>query len=538
MGLQLSTHSTTSKFTHSNNPKSTSTSGTSEYTDFQKVAYTFLNKSNVILFVWFLALYFVTYYTIGLFVRNYDNTSNIASQLSRTLDIIFLLTLMLFLTTTYFYYSNDDLFDGVKSVYTRFMGFVTDGWSVLSTCLFLVFFYVVLYLFQVPMTYETKPVFVSFIESFAWVLLLVIVFIQFFERVLDISIIDYLDDLDILQIKGSAKATDANETNAAAAAADKANDAVCAADKAAADKAAADKAAADKAAADKAAADKAAADKAAAAGGAAAGAGATDTNKPNCIKKTEKPTIAPTTQPNNQEVFNVSNNIYEYDDAAAVCSIYGAKLANYEQIEESYKDGAEWCNYGWSEGQMIYYPTQKETWNKLQKDPKMKNACGRPGINGGYINNPYLKFGVNCYGVKPTKTDDNINKSSCSFDSVPTLTPKTAADLAFDKKVKYWKDHQNDIKINKFNNNKWSELINDVPKTTSMQVPFCTEPDCVDNTPTPTPTGAFNTSTPTVFNTSTPTPTPTGAFNTSTSTPTSTPTVFNTSTPTPTATKQ
>jgi len=517
MGLQLSTHSTTSKFTHSNNPKSTSTSGTSEYTDFQKVAYTFLNKSNVILFVWFLALYFVTYYTIGLFVRNYDNTSNIASQLSRTLDIIFLLTLMLFLTTTYFYYSNDDLFDGVKSVYTRFMGFVTDGWSVLSTCLFLVFFYVVLYLFQVPMTYETKPVFVSFIESFAWVLLLVIVFIQFFERVLDISIIDYLDDLDILQIKGSAKATDANETNAAAAAADKANDAVCAADKAAADKAAADKAAADKAAADKAAADKAAADKAAAAGGAAAGAGATDTNKPNCIKKTEKPTIAPTTQPNNQEVFNVSNNIYEYDDAAAVCSIYGAKLANYEQIEESYKDGAEWCNYGWSEGQMIYYPTQKETWNKLQKDPKMKNACGRPGINGGYINNPYLKFGVNCYGVKPTKTDDNINKSSCSFDSVPTLTPKTAADLAFDKKVKYWKDHQNDIKINKFNNNKWSELINDVPKTTSMQVPFCTEPDCVDNTPTPTPTGAFNTST---------------------STPTSTPTVFNTSTPTPTATKQ
>ena len=71
------------------------------------------------------------------------------------------------------------------------------------------------------------------------------------------------------------------------------------------------------------------------------------------------------------EVFNISNNLYTYDDAQAVCSVYGAQLATYEQIEDSYKNGGEWCNYGWSENQMAFFPTQKSTWDKLQKHEKI-----------------------------------------------------------------------------------------------------------------------------------------------------------------------
>ena len=41
-------------------------------------------------------------------------------------------------------------------------------------------------------------------------------------------------------------------------------------------------------------------------------------------------------------------------------------------------------NYGWSDGQMAYFPTQKDTWDKLQKNPNTKHACGRPGVNGVY----------------------------------------------------------------------------------------------------------------------------------------------------------
>ena len=41
-----------------------------------------------------------------------------------------------------------------------------------------------------------------------------------------------------------------------------------------------------------------------------------------------------------EEVFNVSNNLYTYEDAQAICTAYDAKLATYDQIEAAYADGA------------------------------------------------------------------------------------------------------------------------------------------------------------------------------------------------------
>jgi hypothetical protein len=162
------------------------------------------------------------------------------------------------------------------------------------------------------------------------------------------------------------------------------------------------------------------------------------------------------TQPN--EVFNISNNLYTYDDAQAICSSYDAKLATYDQIEEAYNDGAEWCSYGWSDNQMIYFPTQKATWDKLQKTKKHKNNCGRPGVNGGYIANPYLKFGVNCFGKKPKANDDDLARMKANKDYV---FPKTEEDLALEKKIKYWKDNADKLlKVNSFNTNKWFENWN------------------------------------------------------------------------------
>ena len=100
--------------------------------------------------------------------------------------------------------------------------------------------------------------------------------------------------------------------------------------------------------------------------------------------------------------FNIPGNDYSFEDAKALCKAYGAELATYSQIEDAYKNGAEWCNYGWSANQMAFYPTQKTTWDKLQKIKGHNHDCGRPGINGGYIQNPRVRFGVNCYGPKPT----------------------------------------------------------------------------------------------------------------------------------------
>ena len=81
----------------------------------------------------------------------------------------------------------------------------------------------------------------------------------------------------------------------------------------------------------------------------------------------------------NNQVFNIPGNDYTFNDASALCKAYGGELATYSQIENAYKSGAEWCNYGWSKDQMAYYPTQKTTWHKLQKIKGHKHDCGRPG---------------------------------------------------------------------------------------------------------------------------------------------------------------
>ena len=102
------------------------------------------------------------------------------------------------------------------------------------------------------------------------------------------------------------------------------------------------------------------------------------------------------------EVFHIADTQFTYDEASAVCAAYGAQLATLEQIIESYNNGAEWCGYGWSAGGMALYPTQKSTWDELQRevDPAKRTRCGRPGVNGGYFD-PMTKFGVNCFGFKP-----------------------------------------------------------------------------------------------------------------------------------------
>lgn len=155
------------------------------------------------------------------------------------------------------------------------------------------------------------------------------------------------------------------------------------------------------------------------------------------------------------EVFNVSNNLYTYDDAAAVCSVYGAKLATYDQVEEAYNKGGEWCNYGWSDGQLALFPTQKATWSKLQQSKNAKNNCGRPGVNGGYMENPDLLFGVNCYGKKPAATKNNLAAMEANREVV---IPKTAEDSEVNAKVNIWKNNPDQfLVVNSFNRENWSE---------------------------------------------------------------------------------
>lgn len=153
-----------------------------------------------------------------------------------------------------------------------------------------------------------------------------------------------------------------------------------------------------------------------------------------------------------KQVFNIPDNIYNYSQAKALCKAYGAELATYPQMEEAYEKGADWCNYGWSADQLALFPTNIKTWEKLRKIKGHENACGRAGINGGYIANPNVQFGVNCYGEKPkiTGTEQILMNNSSIF-------PQTVDELKMEKKINKFKNKLNDILISPFNENNWSQ---------------------------------------------------------------------------------
>ena len=154
-----------------------------------------------------------------------------------------------------------------------------------------------------------------------------------------------------------------------------------------------------------------------------------------------------------KQVFNIPGNHYTYSDAKALCSAYGAQLADYSEVEKAYNSGAEWCNYGWSANQLALFPTQKKTYANLQTIKGHENDCGRPGVNGGYIANPNVKFGVNCYGYKPkiTSDEEELMKKTTPY-------PETQEDIAFQKKVDAMKNQLHQILVSPFNYTTWGSL--------------------------------------------------------------------------------
>ena len=172
-----------------------------------------------------------------------------------------------------------------------------------------------------------------------------------------------------------------------------------------------------------------------------------DTTKPKGVAAVVEKMLPPA-----KDVFSVSKNNFTYYDAAPLCKALGAELATYDEVKHAWQKGADWCNYGWVKGQMAVYPTQNSTYEELQDGPDdQKGACGKPGVNGGYFDNPEMKFGVTCIGKKPTQSHHDAN----SIASGSTL-PLTASGLEFEKKVQKFKDESDSIGILPFNKQHWS----------------------------------------------------------------------------------
>lgn len=197
-------------------------------------------------------------------------------------------------------------------------------------------------------------------------------------------------------------------------------------------------------------------------------------NEENIKKKKQK-----------KEVFNINKNLFTYEDAPLVCKAYGAELASYDQVLNSYKKGANWCNYGWSQDQMALYPIQDKFYDTLQKGPEShRDDCGKPGINGGYFKDKDLKFGVNCYGVKPKIdynkvkiVDDSYKDGTLLIDGEPVYH-LDSLNIKLDEIKKTIK--KNKVSTLPWNENKWSKSSKESNK---MIIPINNHiSDEIDNT--------------------------------------------------------
>ena len=133
------------------------------------------------------------------------------------------------------------------------------------------------------------------------------------------------------------------------------------------------------------------------------------------------------------QVFSISDNIWTYDDAEAVCKSFDSELATYQQMVNAYKEGANWCNRGWiksdenSPSKETAHPIQDEFYQKMQEnEPSRQDECGTTGLNRSTWENTELMFGVNCYGKKNSPRTHEKVKNRYMSDKERRLAEKVA----------------------------------------------------------------------------------------------------------------
>jgi hypothetical protein len=361
-------------------PDKTSSSKSSDKTSSTNVLQSIFNQSNILILLWFLAIYVIIYLILGI-LKTPSPEGNVLLS-SRMFDIIVFVIIGGIIIYNFFYQSSDEKQNEMNSWITSYIDYVNDGTSYFQTIMTTLFFYFGVYISGIPMD-NNKPLSIKLCESALWITFIISLIVVFFRVILKVSIVDAFKRLiegtwDVIPERPNDK----------------------------------------------------------------------DDDKDNKDDGKNNP-------PQSPEVFHISNNLYTYEDAQTVCAAYGARLATYDDIEKAYNGGAEWCGYGWSADQMAFFPTQKSTWDKLQSSKNHKNDCGRPGINGGYMANPNIRFGINCFGIKPAPRQ--VEKDIMTAKQTQ-IVPRNEEDILLDKKVQFWKENGEKIlRISSFNRDKWSE---------------------------------------------------------------------------------
>jgi len=388
--------------------KTTETSENTESTesnnnDFNNMVDSLFTANNLTIVMWFVGVYAVVYLGLRVFKNKNGEEPSFQNSVKKIVDFLVVILLIFMLITFFYVMSKDDQNNTTKETKDYIVNFLDSPYSIVPIIAILAGFYLFLFLARIPRD-ENKPFTISFIEGVLWVSLVIIVIVQFFKQVFNMSILEFASEVSALETPEETATTAAPLP--------------------------------------------------------------TETATPTESTDSCANALTPDQVDPNSEVFHVGNNKYTYQDAQAVCKSYGATLATYKQVEDSYTKGGEWCGYGWSADQMALFPTQQSTFDKLKKvddeggcDAKKSGNsvqfnCGRPGVNGGYIANPYVKFGVNCFGKKPEGTEDQLLQMKITDDNFP----KTPYQKELDAKVDFWKNSKTGtLDVKSFNKQKWNQ---------------------------------------------------------------------------------
>lgn len=162
-----------------------------------------------------------------------------------------------------------------------------------------------------------------------------------------------------------------------------------------------------------------------------------------------------------KEVFLIYNKV-NYLQAKELCKLYSGRLATKEDLEEAFKEGANWCTWGWLEGEKIGYPVQEKFWSFIEK--KHKGHCG-PTAGLNIIENvePTKLYSVTCYGKKPPKskndTDLELVLNEITADDSLQAEIERCKQSKKEAEQKKWIDEEKKkIRIVTFNDSQWSTM--------------------------------------------------------------------------------
>ena len=417
------------------------------------------------LLMWALAIYIIIYFGSSIFSKR-DVVTESSDQLlySQSVDIVLFGLLIIFIIAGYYSLNQNDRSNLLGWFIRWTREFFDNPNTIIEAGIFTLVFFAIVYLFRIPMTPEAKPVFIHLIEAKIWIVFASLFVVLFFKYVLGIPIMDilfgnqFVQKLQNLPSRRSSPGSNSSRGGIAGffdrISQNMKNDFGLNNTPSPTTSSATTSSATTKPLSTTTSSSTTTPSSTTASSFSPGGLkrpGGSNTpggsNAPGGNPYYDSP------KSGTEEVFNISENIYTYKDAKGVCAAYNAKLATYDQIEEAYNNGGEWCNYGWSEGQMIYYPTQKSTWDDLQNSEDTMLNCGRPGINGGRVHDPNKEFGVNCYGKKPSMSLAEQQLMKANADS---LKPKKKPDQELDAITNKWRDKMDKIQLNSFSKDKWS----------------------------------------------------------------------------------